>query len=152
MLNQDYKEMLQTLKGHNVDYLLVGAYALAAQGYPRSTIDIDIWVNPTSENSARVYEALAEFGAPLHEINVDTFKYRGVVFQIGVAPRRIDIITEISGGIEFEEAIARSFHVEIDDVSLSILSIKDLIKNKEATGRPKDLVDAENLRKHIKKS
>ncbi len=95
MLNQDYKEMLQNLIECSVDYILVGAYALAAQGYPRSTLDIDIWVNPTEENSARTYKALVHFGAPIHDIDINTFKQKGIIFQVGVAPRRIDIITEI---------------------------------------------------------
>jgi len=151
VLNQDYKEMLQILNENGVDYLLVGAYALAAQGYPRSTLAIDIWVKPTGENSAKVYEALAQFGAPLDEIDPDTFKEKGIIFQIGVAPRRIDIITEISGEIEFDDAKKRRLRAELEDVSFNTLSMEDLIRNKEATGRPKDLIDAQNLRKHFTK-
>ena len=132
--------------------IIVGAYALAAQGYPRNTLDIDIWINPTKENSLKVYEALAQFGAPLHDINVNTFIDKGIVFQIGVAPRRIDIITEISGDIEFEEAKTRSIQIDMEGVSLSILSIEDLIKNKVSIGRPKDIVDVRNLKKHLEKS
>lgn len=151
MLNQDYKEMLEVLKEYDVDFILVGAYALAAQGYPRSTLDIDIWVAPTEINSKKIYKALAKFGAPLNDINEATFKEKGVIFQIGVAPCRIDIITEISGEIEFEDAKKRSDQVEIEGISPNILSIEDLIKNKESTGRPKDIEDAANLRKHKKK-
>ena len=146
MLNQDYKEMLQSLQKHDVDYILVGAYALAAQGYPRSTMDIDIWVNPNKGNSSNLYKALVDFGAPIEDINEDTFKEKGIIFQIGVAPCRIDIITEISGGIEFTEANTRSIKTKIAGVSLNILSVEDLIKNKEATGRPKDIEDAKILR------
>ena len=152
MLNQDYKEMLQILKEHDVDFILVGAHALAAQGYPRGTLDIDIWVAPNEINSQKVYKALAQFGAPLNDINEATFKEKGIVFQIGVAPCRIDIITEISGKIVFEDAIKRSNQVEIEGISPNILSIDDLIKNKESTGRPKDIEDAKNLRKHKKTS
>lgn len=144
--------MLEVLKEHDVDFILVGAYALAAQGYPRGTLDIDIWVAPTEINSKKTYKALAKFGAPLNDINEDTFKEKGVIFQIGVAPCRIDIITEISGEIEFEDAKKRSDQVEIEGISPNILSIEDLIKNKESTGRPKDIEDATNLRKHKKKS
>ena len=146
MLNQDYKEMLQFLQKHDVDHILVGAYALAAQGYPRSTLDIDIWVRPDNDNSSKIYKALVEFGAPLKDINEDTFKEKGIVFQIGVAPCRIDIITEISGDIEFTDANTRSIKTEIEGISLNVLSIEDLIKNKEATGRPKDIEDAKILR------
>jgi hypothetical protein len=143
--------MLQILQEHNVDHIIVGAYALAAQGYPRCTLDIDIWVNPTPENSSKVYKAIAQFGAPLHDININTFKDKGIVFQIGVAPRRIDFLTEISGDIEFEDAKIRSIRVEMEGVFLNILSIEDLIKNKNSTGRPKDIVDVKNLKKHLKK-
>lgn len=151
MLNQDYKEMLQILQRHGVEYILVGAYALAAHGYPRGTIDIDIWVNPTQENSSKVYNALARFGAPLHDIDTGTFKKKGIIFQIGVAPCRIDILTEISGEIEFDSAKNRSIQVDIEGINLNILSVEDFIKNKESTGRPKDIVDVRNLKKHIKK-
>lgn len=150
MLNQDYKEMLQILKDHDVNFILVGAHALAAQGYPRSTLDIDIWVAPNEINSQKLYKALAQFGAPLNDIDEATFKEKGIVFQIGVAPCRIDIITEISGEIVFEDAMKRSSKVEIEGISPNILSIDDLIKNKESTGRPKDIEDAKNLRKHKK--
>ena len=147
MLNQDYKDMLQILQKHKVDYILVGAYALAAHGYPRSTLDMDIWVDPTESNSSKIYNALAEFGAPLHEITEKTFKKRGLIFQIGVAPCRIDFITEISGNIEFMYAKERAEKIEIEGIRLMTLSVEDLIKNKEATGRPKDIEDAERLRK-----
>ncbi len=146
MLNQDYKEMLQILQKYDVDYILVGAYALAAQGYPRSTLDIDIWVKPSKDNSLKLYKALVEFGAPLDDINEDTFKEKGIIFQIGVAPCRIDIITEISGDIEFADAKRRSIKAEFEGISPNILSIDDLIKNKEATGRPKDIEDAKMLK------
>jgi hypothetical protein len=144
--------MLELLEEYDVDFILVGAYALAAQGYPRSTLDIDIWVAPTETNSKKIYKALAEFGAPLNDINEATFKEKGIIFQIGVAPCRIDIITAISGEIEFEDAKKRSDQVEIEGISPNILSIEDLIRNKESTGRPKDIEDATNLRKHEKKS
>lgn len=152
MLNQDYKEMLQILQNQDVDFILVGAYALAAQGYPRSTLDIDIWVDPTKENSMKVFKSLSEFGAPLEEIGPNSFEQKGIMFQIGVAPCRIDIITEISGDIDFQSAMSRAKQVKIEDISLNILSIEDLIKNKEATGRPKDIEDANRLKNQRNKS
>ena len=152
MLNQDYKEMLQILQNQDVDFILVGAYALAAQGYPRSTLDIDIWVDPTKENSMKVFKALSEFGTPLEEIGPNSFEQKGIMFQIGVAPCRIDIITEISGDIDFQSARNRAKQVEIEDISLNILSTEDLIKNKEATGRPKDIEDANRLKNQRNKS
>lgn len=146
MLNQDYKEMLQLLQKHKVEYILVGAYALAAQGYPRSTFDIDIWVKPSKDNSVKLYKALQEFGAPCESIKDDSFQEKGIIFQIGVAPCRIDIITEISGGIEFAPAKLRSIIVKIEDILSPVLAVEDLIKNKEAAGRPKDIDDVKRLK------
>jgi predicted nucleotidyltransferase len=144
VLNSDYKDMLQVLLEQGVKFLLVGAYAMGAHGYPRATGDIDIWVEPSVENSTRVYRSMAAFGAPLHEIDEATFATPGVVFQIGVAPRRIDIITTISG-VGFREAYEQSQVVEIDGMPISILSFGDLIRNKRATGRDKDRLDADRL-------
>ena len=147
MINQDYKEILQCLEKHDVAFMLVGAYAMAAHGFPRSTGDIDIWVNPMDENSIRVYQALAEFGAPLSEISEQTFSYLGIVFQIGVAPCRIDILTRISGDIDFSEAYENCITTNIEGVVVKVLGIKDLIKNKESIGRAKDEDDVIALRK-----
>jgi len=144
MLNSDYKDMLQVLLDNGVKFLLVGAYAMGAHGYPRATGDIDIWVEPTVENSALVYSSMAVFGAPLHEIEEATFTIPDVIFQIGVAPRRIDIITKISG-VEFDDAYKNRQIVEIEGLSIPILSLEDLIKNKRATGRDKDRLDADLL-------
>ena len=146
MLNSDYKDMLQVLLDKGVKFLLVGAYAMGVHGYPRATGDIDIWVEPSAENSERVYRSMAAFGAPLHEIDETTFATPGVVFQIGVAPRRIDIITTISG-VGFEDAHQQRQIVEMEGLSISILSLGDLIRNKRATGRDKDRLDADRLEK-----
>jgi predicted nucleotidyltransferase len=146
VLNSDYKDMLQSLIDQDVKFLLVGAYAMGGHGYPRATGDIDIWVEPSAENSARVYRSMVEFGAPLHEIDETTFAEPGIVFQIGVAPRRIDIITKISG-VEFEQAHRQQKILEIEGLSIPILSHDDLIQNKRATGRDKDRLDADRLEK-----
>ncbi len=147
MLNEDYKEMLQRLLDAGVEFLLVGAYALAAHGHPRATGDIDIWVRPSSGNARRVYIALAAFGAPLQDVTPQDFSHPDVVFQIGVAPRRIDIMTGISG-LEFAEAARNASPVEIEALTIPVLSRADLITNKEASGREKDLLDAQILRQH----
>jgi len=97
MLNKDYKEMLQILLDNKVRFLVVGAYAMGAYGYPRATGDIDIWVEASSENSEKIHQSLSEFGSPLSEVTKTTFCEQGIVFQIGVAPRRSDIITKIDG-------------------------------------------------------
>jgi predicted nucleotidyltransferase len=146
VLNSDYKDMLQVLLDNGVKFLLVGAYAMGAHGYPRATGDIDIWVEPSVENSGRVYRSMAAFGAPLHEIDETTFAKPAVVFQIGIAPRRIDIITGISG-VEFDEAYQQRQVVEIEGMPVPILSLKDLVRNKRATGRDKDRLDADRLEK-----
>ena len=146
MLNSDYRDMLQVLLDNGVKFLLVGAYAMGAHGYPRATGDIDIWVEPSAENSGRVYRSMAAFGAPLHEIEKTTFATPDVVFQIGVAPRRIDIITAISG-VRFDDAYQHRQVVEIEGLSVPILSLGDLIQNKRASGRDKDRLDADQLEK-----
>ncbi len=146
MLNEDYKEMLESLLEEKVKFILVGAYALAAHGFPRATGDMDIWVKPHDENSKKVYKALAKFGAPISEIREDEFSQPGLIFQIGVVPRRIDIITKISG-VEFDEADADKIVVNIEELKIPVLSIDLLIKNKMATGREKDLLDAKLLKK-----
>lgn len=152
MLNQDYKEMLQCLAAEEAEFLVVGAYALAAHGIPRSTADFDIWVNPTAENSLKVYRALAVFGAPLDDVTPTDFAEEGVIFQIGVVPCRIDIITKISGNITFTDAVSQADVVQFDDVQMPILSLDDLLTNKLAIGRPKDLEDVKLLKKHYSNS
>ncbi len=144
MLNEDYKDMLQALVDEKVEFLLVGAYALAAHGYPRATMDIDVWVMPSPENADAVMRALHRFGAPLHDLSKADLETDGTVFQIGVAPRRIDVITAASG-LRFDEAFSRSMAVEIEGIEVRVPSVPDLIRNKRASGRTKDLADAEAL-------
>jgi len=136
--------MLQFLLEEKVDFILVGAYALAAHGYPRATGDIDIWIKAGKDNSSKVYKALKRFGAPLQQIKADDFAVEGIIFQIGVAPRRIDIITQVTG-VSFEEADKDKIIVEIEDLKLPVISLDNLIKNKNATGREKDRLDAQFL-------
>ena len=144
MLNEDYKDMLLALSEEKVRFLLVGAYALAAHGYPRATMDIDIWVMPSPQNADAVLRALLRFGAPLHNLTKEDLQKDGTIFQIGVAPRRIDIITAASG-LQFEETYRKSLSVNIEGIEVHIPSIEDLILNKRALGRTKDLADAEAL-------
>ena len=144
MLNEDYRDMLHALSDEKVRFLLVGAYALAAHGYPRATMDIDIWVMPSPQNADAVFRALRRFGAPLHNLTKEDLQKDGTVFQIGVSPRRIDIITAASG-LTFEQTYRRSLPVNIEGIEVRIPSIDDLIRNKRASGRTKDLADAEAL-------
>lgn len=144
MLNNDYRDMLLALSQERVEFLVVGAYALAAHGHLRATIDIDIWVRPSVLNAEAVIRAIDSFGAPLFNLTLSDLQKEGTIFQIGVAPRRIDIITTLSG-IHFDDAFENSVLVEMEGVELRIPSVPDLIRNKRATGRLKDLVDAEAL-------
>ena len=144
MLNEDYRDMLRALSAEKVRFLLVGAHALAAHGYPRATMDMDIWVMPSPENAEAVLRAVTRFGAPLHKLTKQDLQTDGTVFQIGVAPRRIDIMTAASG-LEFERTSRRSISVDIEGIQIRIPSIDDLIRNKRASGRTKDLADAEAL-------
>ncbi|MBP7585664.1 MAG: nucleotidyltransferase [Spirochaetes bacterium] len=146
MLNDDYRDMLQILSEEGVDFIIVGAYALAAHGYPRATGDIDIWVKPDADNAGKVLSSLKRFGSPLHSVTPGDFTVKGTIFQIGVVPCRIDIITAITG-VEFEEARRDCLRVEIDGLTVPVLSIDKIIINKEATGREKDALDAKYLRK-----
>lgn len=144
MLNEDYKEMLQILLDNEVKFIVVGAYAMGAHGYPRATGDIDIWIEPSESNSKAVYRSLIAFGAPVGDIDETTFVEKGIVFQIGVAPRRIDIITQVSG-LKFNEAHQQHEVIDVEGLALPFLSQSDLIKNKRATGREKDRLDADRM-------
>lgn len=146
MLNKDYKDILQIFIDNKIQFLVVGAYALGAYGYPRATGDIDLWVMASPENSAKVYKALVQFGAPMEQINEKTFSEQGIIFQIGIAPRRIDVITKING-VDFQQAWTARQEIIIDSLKVPFISKQDLIKNKESTGREKDRLDAEQLRK-----
>ncbi|MBN1941930.1 MAG: nucleotidyltransferase [Phycisphaerae bacterium] len=144
MLNNDYKDMLQCLTDEKVKFLLMGAYAMAAHGYPRATMDIDFWVQPSPDNAEAVLRALQKFGAPLLNLTVEDLQKNDTIFQIGVAPRRIDVITGASG-LDFDETYARAVEVEIEGIQVRVPSVEDLIRNKKASGRKKDLADAESL-------
>jgi hypothetical protein len=143
-MNRDFNDMLSALSAEGVEYLVVGAYALAAHGFPRATGDIDIWVRPTPENARRLWRALAGFGAPLAGIERSDFERSGTVYQIGVAPNRIDLLTEIDG-VAFEEAWPGRLVRRVEDADVAVIGRGDLIRNKRATGRTRDLADAEQL-------
>jgi predicted nucleotidyltransferase len=144
MLNEDYKDMLQCLLDEKVKFLLVGAYAVAVYGYPRATKDIDVFVHAVPDNASNLMKALARFGAPLTDISAADFSTEGIVFQIGNSPRRIDILTRISG-VDFERAYANHKIVTVEGIGVPVISLADLIANKRATGRMQDLADIEKL-------
>lgn len=143
-MNQDFQDLLRELCDANVRFLIVGAYALAVHGSPRSTGDIDIWVEPTMDNAQRVYQALQSFGAPLHELQIEDLSTPDIVFQMGLPPRRIDILTTITG-VDFSDAWPKRIYADFGVVNVPILGADELIENKKQTGRTKDLADVEEL-------
>lgn len=145
-LNPDFRDLLVSFGRGGVEYVLVGAYALAFHGSPRATGDIDVFVRATAANAERVWRALVAFGAPLGAAGVTPldFSTPGMVYQIGLPPRRIDILTEISG-VTFEDAWASRVLGDLDGLSVPFLGREALITNKRASGRLKDLADVERL-------
>lgn len=145
MANSDFRDLLAEFNVQDVEFLIVGAHALAAHGLVRATKDLDVWVKPTAENALRVLDALREFGAPLHDLTTEDLSTPGTIFQIGVAPVRIDLITDIDG-VNFAEAWAGRFETTYADQPVGVLSRQHLIQNKLAVGRDQDLVDVKWLR------
>ena len=142
--NQDFKELFNIFNGENVEYLVVGAYAVVFYTKPRYTKDLDIWVNPTPDNARRVYKSLKRFGAPLIKVRSESFTDEDLIYQIGIEPNLIDIIMSIAG-VVFSSAWDSRISSTYDGVPIYILSKEDLIKTKKATGRPQDLLDVEFL-------
>ena len=140
-MNRDFVEMLCALSDADAEFVVVGAHALAAHGRPRATGDLDVLVRPDPANAQRVWRALEVFGVPLENLRREDLATRGIVFQIGVVPNRIDILTEIEG-VDFDQAIAGHLPVQIEDRRFPVLGRTELLINKRATGRPQDLADA----------
>jgi hypothetical protein len=147
-LNEDFRDLLVLLADVGVDFVVVGAYALALHGAPRASGDIDVFVRPSPSNAERVVQALAQFGAPLQSAGVTAadLAQPGAVYQIGLPPRRIDLLTEISG-VSFDEAWASRIETEVERRIVPFIGRDALLKNKQAAGRPKDLADIARLRR-----
>lgn len=143
-MNRDFVEMLSTLNAERVEYLVVGAHALAVHGHPRATGDLDIWVRPSVENSERVWRALARFGAPLGRLKTAELASPGLVFQIGVPPCRVDILTSIDA-VEFDAAWKARVSTRVGELEVAVLGRDHLLDNKRAVGRPRDLADVAAL-------
>jgi len=143
-MNRDFVEMLSALSDAGAEYLVVGAHALAAHGTPRATGDLDIWINTTAANIERVLRALAAFGAPLFDLTPADLTNPDTVFQIGLPPSRIDILSGISG-VTFHDAWPRRVTVRIANLDVPVIGREDFVTNKKATGRPKDLGDLDLL-------
>ncbi len=145
ILPQDFGDFLRLLNVKKIKYLLIGGYAVGYYGYPRATADMDIWIAVSEENAKRMTEALNQFGMNAPELDESIFLKPGKMVRMGYPPIRIEIFTEVSG-VEFEQCYARRKEVTIDGIKVKIISRKDLLKNKKASGRHKDLNDLENLR------
>ena len=147
-LHEDFRDLLVLLADAGVEFVVVGAYALAFHGAPRASGDIDLFVRPAPDNARRVFDALARFGAPLAAagISAGDFARPGLVYQIGLPPRRVDILTEISG-VTFDEAWVSRAAGEVEGRTVGFIGRAALLRNKEASGRPKDIADAARLRK-----
>ena len=143
-LPPDFKDFLKLLKSHHVKYLLVGGYAVGYYGYPRATVDMDIWVLRDPQNAKDIVAALQEFGFKVPELSPQIFLKENQIVRMGVPPVRIEIITTASG-VDFETCFAERLEIDLDGVGVNLISLKHLKENKKATGRYKDLNDLENL-------
>ena len=146
----DYKDLLRILNKHRVRYLVVGAYAVIYYTEPRYTKDLDIWVKPDLKNAHRLFDALKEFGAPLKDITYADFINRNLVYQIGVAPIRVDIIMGISD-IKFDLAWKYKASATFEGTRLNVIGINQLIRSKEKSKRPSDISDIKNLKYVLKR-
>ena len=143
-LARDFKEFLKLLNSNNVEYLLIGGYAVGIHGYIRTTNDLDIWVSVSPENAARIERVLREFGFAMAALTSDLFLAPNNVVRLGVPPIRIEVLTSISG-VQFETCYAEKEMVQIEEMLVPVISLARLRENKAASGRAKDLADLENL-------
>lgn len=144
-MNSDFNDLLKAFNEAGVKYLIVGGWAYIEHVEPRYTKDLDVWIERSPDNSDRVLTALREFGAPLRELTNDDLLTPGTFYQIGLPPNRIDIITQLEE-MDFHDCWDRRKTVRLGNLAVHYISAKDLIENKERTGRPRDLEDAKNLR------
>ncbi len=143
-LNSNFKGLLSLLNRFEAKYMVVGGYAVMLYTEPRFTKDLDIWVESTPDNAQKVFRALAEFGAPLAGMNPSEFAQPDVIYQLGMPPSRIDVLTSITG-VVFADAWGRKTVASFGDLQAFFLNATDLIQNKRATGRPTDLLDCARL-------
>jgi len=142
--NPDFRDLFLALSAEGAEHIVVGAHAVMFYTEPRSTKDIDVWVRPTAENAERVYRALSSFGAPMHDATPSDFAVPGTIFQIGVAPNRIDVLTSIDA-VEFDEAWASKVSTSYGGAPIHVLSRDHLLRNKRAVNRLQDQLDVERL-------
>jgi hypothetical protein len=144
LLTDDFREFLRLLGAQRVEYLLIGGYAVALHGYPRATVDLDIWVRVERDNAARIVAALHDFGFDSPLLAERLFLLPDQIVRFGVPPFRIELLTSIAG-VDFDACRARAVLMEIDGLTVPVISLDDLKINKRAAGRHKDLADLEYL-------
>lgn len=144
MLQKDLRAFIELLNSKTIEYVVVGAYALAFHGHPRYTGDIDFLIRPTPENAARLVAALAEFGFGSLGLTADDFLDPGQIVQLGYPPNRIDLITSLTG-VETDVVWQRRVEAQLDGASVNFIGREQLIENKRASGRAKDRADLEAL-------
>lgn len=146
-LAEDFEDFVKLLNQYEVEYMVVGGYALAFHGKPRHTGDLDIWINISEENAIRMLKVVYDFGLQSLGFQKEDFMTEGLISQIGHPPLRIDILNSIDG-IEFEEALLGMQKIELDnDLTINYIGLNDLVKNKQASGRRQDLTDVKTLEK-----
>ncbi|MTI86705.1 MAG: hypothetical protein FH748_01915 [Balneolaceae bacterium] len=145
-LSKDFKEFIELLNENKVEYLLVGGYAVILYGSPRFTGDIDFWVKLEEKNIKKVIKVIKDFGLTSFDVSVDKLSQPNQIIQLGYSPYRIDIITSVSG-VEFDDCKKNAKIFEIDDIQINVIGFEDLLVNKKASGRHKDLDDVSNLEK-----
>jgi len=144
MLNEDFSTFVRLCEEKNVEYMMIGGYAVAIHGYPRYTGNIDVWYRQTETNCIRLVKVVDEFGFGSNNLSVSDLMELDVIIHMGHPPRRIDLVSTIDA-VEFNEAYPRTMIYKIADINVKIISKDDLIKNKTASGRHRDLDDVENL-------
>lgn len=145
-LPKDFRELLELLNANGVRYLLVGGHAVGCYGYSRSTNDIDLFVAPDFENADNLVRALTEFGFNADNLTPEVFTAKDSLVILGVEPLAVDFLNYLTG-VEFESAFASRTLIDDDGLEISVIGLDDLIKNKLATGRHKDLADVEYLKR-----
>ncbi len=148
-LPRDFKELFKFLNANKVEYMLLGGYAVLAYGYVPHTIDIEIVVSDGVENARRLMKALADFGFGETQLQIELFTEPDSVVRMGVEPIKIEILNYLKG-VDFKEAYPRRKSVQVEDISVDLIALSDLLANKRAVGRPKDLVDADELEQRNK--
>ncbi|MFH2043862.1 MAG: DUF6036 family nucleotidyltransferase [Pseudomonadota bacterium] len=144
MLSKDFKEFIELLNTNKVKYLVVGGYAVALHGHPRYTKDIDIWIELSPDNAARILIALDNFGFGSLNLKPEDFLEKDQIIQLGYPPNRIDLLTTLTD-LSFEDCYNAKVQILLGDVEINFIDIENLKKNKRATGRLQDMADVENL-------